>query len=70
MAEANPVYTHIFSKRAGAGGVTGDGYDEKLSRTETGREESSRLVRYKVDGEERVVAFVNPRLAAAVRGGL
>ena len=68
LAEANPVYTYIFSKRAVTGGATGDGYDEKLSKTETGREESSRLVRYKVDGEERVVAFVNPMLAAAVRG--
>ena len=70
LAEANPRHTYIFGKRAVTGGVTGDGYDEKLSKTETGREESSRLVRYKVDGEERVVAFINPMLAAAVRGDL
>ena len=70
LAESNPRHTYIFGKRAVTGGVTGDGYDEKLSKTETGREESSRLVRYKVDGEERVVAFINPMLAAAVRGDL
>ena len=71
LARENSGFTHLWtvSNAESAEAQRAEAMTlEEIHKTETGREAESHRVLYRVNGEYRYVDFVNPRMAAAVRG--
>ena len=66
----NAQFSNLFGTRSVVEDIKASEYDERMRRIETQQEQGSRAVSYKKDGRIYTMAFMNPRLAAAVRGDL
>ena len=66
----NKQFSNLFGTRSVVEDIKASEYDEQMRRIETKQEQGSRAVSYKKDGRIYTMAFMNPRLAAAVRGDL